>query len=83
MTCENAVSGGACGRAASRGPAAVGSTFGKGIPLSCITDPSRPRYSEAGEIRSICENELDTKKIIDGVRGIEGLMRRWTCTRLA
>ncbi|KNE83533.1 MULTISPECIES: DNA polymerase III subunit alpha [Streptomyces] len=50
--------------------------LGKGIPLSGITDPSHPRYSEAGEIRSMYENEPDVKKVIDTARGVEGLVRQ-------
>ncbi|MEU6670546.1 DNA polymerase III subunit alpha, partial [Streptomyces sp. NPDC046727] len=37
--------------------------LGKGIPLSGITDPSHPRYSEAGEVRGMYENEPDVKKV--------------------
>ncbi|WP_327188987.1 DNA polymerase III subunit alpha [Streptomyces xinghaiensis] len=50
--------------------------LGKGIPLSGITDSSHPRYSEAGEIRSMYENEPDVKKVIDTARGVEGLVRQ-------
>jgi DNA polymerase-3 subunit alpha len=50
--------------------------LGKGIPLSGITDPSHPRYGEAGEIRSMYENEPDVKKVIDTARGLENLVRQ-------
>jgi DNA polymerase-3 subunit alpha len=50
--------------------------LGKGIPLSGITDSAHPRYSEAGEVRSMYENEPDVKKVIDAARGIEGLVRQ-------
>ncbi|GAB2871117.1 DNA polymerase III subunit alpha [Streptomyces mayteni] len=50
--------------------------LGKGIPLSGITDKSHPRYSEAGEVRSMYENEPDVKKVIDTARGLEGLVRQ-------
>ncbi|MGI5351860.1 DNA polymerase III subunit alpha [Streptomyces sp. CA-250714] len=50
--------------------------LGKGIPLSGITDPNHPRYSEAGEVRSMYENEPDVKKVIDAAMGIEGLVRQ-------
>lgn len=50
--------------------------LGKGIPLSGITDPDHPRYSEAGEVRSMYENEPDVKKVIDAAMGIEGLVRQ-------
>ncbi|MEV6315051.1 DNA polymerase III subunit alpha [Streptomyces sp. NPDC051776] len=50
--------------------------LGKGIPLSGITDPAHPRYSEAGEVRGMYENEPDVKKVIDTARGVEGLVRQ-------
>ncbi|MFG2191122.1 DNA polymerase III subunit alpha [Streptomyces sp. NPDC048639] len=50
--------------------------LGKGIPLSGITDSAHPRYSEAGEIRGMYENEPDVKKVIDTARGVEGLVRQ-------
>ncbi len=50
--------------------------LGKGIPLSGITDPTHPRYSEAGEVRGMYENEPDVKKVIDTARGVEGLVRQ-------
>lgn len=50
--------------------------LGKGIPLSGITDPAHPRYSEAGEVRAMYENEPDVKKVIDTARGVEGLVRQ-------
>ncbi|MFB7500937.1 DNA polymerase III subunit alpha [Streptomyces sp. NPDC056161] len=50
--------------------------LGKGIPLSGITDSSHPRYSEAGEVRGMYENEPDVKKVIDTARGVEGLVRQ-------
>jgi len=50
--------------------------LGKGIPLSGITDPNHPRYSEAGEVRAMYENEPDVKKVIDAAMGIEGLVRQ-------
>ncbi|MCX4905178.1 DNA polymerase III subunit alpha [Streptomyces sp. NBC_00878] len=54
-------------------PADVG---GSGIELAGITDPSHPRYSEAGEIRGMYENEPDVKKVIDTAKGVEGLVRQ-------
>ncbi|MFJ2349958.1 DNA polymerase III subunit alpha, partial [Streptomyces antimycoticus] len=54
-------------------PADVG---GKGIPLSGITDPEHPRYSEAGEVRAMYENEPDARKVIDTAKGVEGLVRQ-------
>jgi DNA polymerase-3 subunit alpha len=50
--------------------------LGKGIDLNGITDPSHPRYGEAGEIRAMYENEPDVKKVIDTAKGVEGLVRQ-------
>jgi DNA polymerase III subunit alpha len=50
--------------------------MGKDIPLSGIFDPDYPRYSEAGELRSLYGTEADVKQIIDTARGIEGLIRQ-------
>ncbi|GAA3888671.1 DNA polymerase III subunit alpha [Streptomyces sedi] len=50
--------------------------LGKGIPLSGITDKDHPRYSEAGEVRSMYENEADVRKVIDTAKGLEGLVRQ-------
>src|SRR5215469_16939851 len=50
--------------------------LGKDVPLSIITDTEHPRYSEAGELRGMYENEPDVKRIIDTARGIEGLIRQ-------
>ncbi|PAZ11329.1 DNA polymerase III subunit alpha, partial [Streptomyces sp. SA15] len=54
-------------------PADVG---GSGIELAGITDTSHPRYSEAGEVRAMYENEPDVKKVIDTAKGVEGLVRQ-------
>ncbi len=50
--------------------------LGKGIDLDGITNPKHPRYSEAGEIRGMYENEPDVKKVIDTAKGVEGLVRQ-------
>lgn len=50
--------------------------MGKGIPLSGIFDREHKRYSEAGEVRSLYEQDPDVKKVIDTARGIEGLIRQ-------
>ncbi|MET9470501.1 MULTISPECIES: DNA polymerase III subunit alpha [unclassified Streptomyces] len=49
--------------------------MGKSIPISGIFDDSHPRYGEAGEIRALYENEPDVKKVVDGAKGVEGLIR--------
>jgi DNA polymerase-3 subunit alpha len=50
--------------------------LGKDVPLSIVTDAEHPRYGEAGELRSMYENEADVKQIIDTAKGIEGLIRQ-------
>ncbi|MFE5596869.1 DNA polymerase III subunit alpha [Streptomyces sp. NPDC056549] len=49
--------------------------MGKSIPISGIFDDSHPRYGEAGEIRQMYANEPDVKKVIEGAKGVEGLIR--------
>ncbi|AJF70412.1 DNA polymerase III subunit alpha [Streptomyces vietnamensis] len=49
--------------------------MGKSIPINGIFDESHPRYGEAGEIRTMYANEPDVKKVIDGAKGVEGLIR--------
>jgi DNA polymerase-3 subunit alpha len=53
-------------------PAAV---MGKEIPLSGIFDPAHDRYSEAGELRALYEEDAEVKRVLDTARGIEGLTR--------
>jgi DNA polymerase-3 subunit alpha len=50
--------------------------MGKGLPLAGIFDSEHKRYSEAGEIRTMYEQDPDVKKVIDTARGIEGLIRQ-------
>jgi DNA polymerase-3 subunit alpha len=50
--------------------------MGKDIPLSAIHDEEHPRYSEAGELRTMYENEAEVKEVIDTAKGIEGLIRQ-------
>ncbi|MFI6686625.1 DNA polymerase III subunit alpha [Streptomyces sp. NPDC050485] len=49
--------------------------MGKSISIDGIFDPSDKRYGEAGEIRALYENEPDVKKVVDGAKGVEGLIR--------
>lgn len=49
--------------------------MGKSIPIDGIFNPEHPRYSEAGEVRQMYENEPDVKKVIDAAKGVEGLIR--------
>ncbi|HEU5418949.1 MAG TPA: DNA polymerase III subunit alpha [Streptosporangiaceae bacterium] len=53
-------------------PAAV---MGKEIPLAGIFDPAHERYSEAGELRALYEEDAEVKRVLDTARGIEGLTR--------
>jgi DNA polymerase III subunit alpha len=53
-------------------PAAV---MGKEIPLAGIFDPGHERYSEAGELRALYEEDAEVKRVLDTARGIEGLTR--------
>ncbi len=50
--------------------------MGKDIPLAGIFDTEHKRYGEAGEIRTLYEQDPDVKKVIDTARGIEGLIRQ-------
>ncbi len=50
--------------------------MGKDISLSAIFDDQHPRHKEAGELRSLYENEAEVKQVIDTAQGIEGLIRQ-------
>jgi DNA polymerase-3 subunit alpha len=50
--------------------------MGKDIPLSAIHDEEHPRYTEAGELRTMYDSEPDVKQVIDTAKGIEGLIRQ-------
>ncbi|MCW2889150.1 MAG: polymerase alpha subunit [Streptosporangiaceae bacterium] len=50
--------------------------MGKEIPLSGIFDDKHPRYSEAGELRKLYEDETDVKQVLDLAQGLEGLIRQ-------
>ncbi|MDP9396557.1 MAG: DNA polymerase III subunit alpha [Actinomycetota bacterium] len=51
--------------------------MGKDVPLSGAFDPTHPRYSEAGEFRSLYESDADAKRVIETARGLENLKRQW------
>ena len=53
------------------------SVMGKDISLSGIFDVEDDRYSEASEFRNLYASDIDSKKIVDTARGIEGLKRQW------
>ncbi|GAB3205876.1 DNA polymerase III subunit alpha [Marinactinospora thermotolerans] len=50
--------------------------MGKDIPLSGIFDEKHPRYSEAGELRKLYEEDVDVKQVMDLAQGLEGLIRQ-------
>ncbi|WP_371780770.1 DNA polymerase III subunit alpha [Streptosporangium subroseum] len=50
--------------------------MGKDIPLSGIFDRDHPRFSEAGELRRLYEEDADVKSAMDLGRGLEGLIRQ-------
>ena len=50
--------------------------MGKDVPLSGIFDTKHPRYSEAGEFRTLYENDADVRKVVDTAKGLEGLKRQ-------
>ncbi|MCW2913657.1 MAG: polymerase alpha subunit [Actinomycetia bacterium] len=50
--------------------------MGKEISLSGIFNEKDPRYSEAGELRKLYEEETDVKQVLDLAQGLEGLIRQ-------
>jgi len=50
--------------------------MGKDIPLDGIHNEEHPRYGEAGELRTMYDNEPEIKQVIDTAKGIEGLIRQ-------
>ncbi len=51
--------------------------MGKGIKLKEVFDKTHPRYGEAGEFRSLYENEADVRTIYETAVGLEGQIRNW------
>jgi DNA polymerase-3 subunit alpha len=51
--------------------------MGKDITLGGVFDSKDPRYGEAGEFRQLYETDVDSKKVVDLARGLEGLKRQW------
>jgi DNA polymerase III subunit alpha len=49
--------------------------MGKSIPINGIFDQNHPRHGEAGEIRALYESDPDVRKVVDGAKGVEGLIR--------
>jgi DNA polymerase-3 subunit alpha len=53
------------------------SVMGKDITLGGVFDQDDPRHGEAGEFRTLYETDVDSKKVVDLARGLEGLKRQW------
>ena len=53
------------------------SVMGKDITLGGVFDPKDSRYGEAGEFRTLYETDVDSKRVVDLARGLEGLKRQW------
>ena len=53
------------------------SVMGKDITLGGVFDSKDPRYGEAGEFRQLYETDVDSKRVVDLARGLEGLKRQW------
>jgi DNA polymerase-3 subunit alpha len=53
------------------------SVMGKDITLSGVFDKDDPRHGEAGEFRTLYETDVDSKRVVDLAKGLEGLKRQW------
>jgi len=53
------------------------SVMGKDITLGGVFDKDDPRHGEAGEFRALYETDVDSKRVVDLARGLEGLKRQW------
>ena len=53
------------------------SVMGKDITLGGIFDKDDARHGEAGEFRTLYETDVDSKRVVDLARGLEGLKRQW------
>jgi DNA polymerase-3 subunit alpha len=53
------------------------SVMGKDITLGGVFDKDDPRHGEAGEFRTLYETDVDSKKVVDLAKGLEGLKRQW------
>lgn len=53
------------------------SVMGKDITLSGVFDKDDARHAEAGEFRTLYETDVDSKRVVDLARGLEGLKRQW------
>ena len=53
------------------------SVMGKDITLGGVFDKDDPRHGEAGEFRTLYDTDVDSKRVVDLARGLEGLKRQW------
>jgi DNA polymerase-3 subunit alpha len=53
------------------------SVMGKDITLGGVFDKDDARHGEAGEFRTLYETDVDSKRVVDLARGLEGLKRQW------
>lgn len=53
------------------------SVMGKDITLGGVFDRDDPRHGEAGEFRTLYDTDVDSKRVVDLARGLEGLKRQW------
>jgi DNA polymerase-3 subunit alpha len=53
------------------------SVMGKDITLGGVFDKDDPRHGEAGEFRTLYETDVDSKRVVDLAKGLEGLKRQW------
>ena len=51
--------------------------MGKDITLGGVFDKDDARHGEAGEFRTLYETDVDSKRVVDLARGLEGLKRQW------
>src|SRR6478735_3727329 len=51
--------------------------MGKDMSLAKMFEPSDPRYTEAGEFRTLAETDPDVKRVVEMAVGLEGLKRQW------
>src|SRR5664279_3118406 len=51
--------------------------MGKDMSLAKMFEPTDPRYSEAGEFRTLAETDPDVKRVVEMAKGLEGLKRQW------
>ena len=53
------------------------SVMGKDITLGGVFDKDDARHGEAGEFRTLYDTDVDSKRVVDLARGLEGLKRQW------